>query len=225
MFLWVALNENAKRAEILWTITEMFESRISAGTKEKLPCSGKLGADIFSWSMEGHAKKCLERHCELANKTPQQLYKVATPCLDDHQINEEELASAGESSKHMLSHCLEMPVFSHILWSVNKRARAITKWTRACDERLVRLISSIHHTSEFKQSCHVETLHNNVGWDFFRTLIFLEILKTQNQHQEDSCAYSVVIHLFQQVGCASNKHLSHTVQRMRILFRFMQVYA
>ena len=29
--------------------------------------------------MEGHAKKCVERYCELANKTTQQLYKVSTP--------------------------------------------------------------------------------------------------------------------------------------------------
>ena len=42
-----------------------------------------------------------------------------------------------------------------ILWSVNKLARAVTKWTRACDKRLARLISYIHHTSEFKQYCHV----------------------------------------------------------------------
>ena len=42
-----------------------------------------------------------------------------------------------------------------ILLSVNKLARAITKWTRACDTRLARLISYIHHTSEFKQSCRV----------------------------------------------------------------------
>ena len=38
---------------------------------------------------------------------------------------------------------------------MNKLARAITKWTRACDKRLARLISYIHHTSEFKQYCHV----------------------------------------------------------------------
>ena len=37
----------------------------------------------WSYDMEGHAKKCVERHCELANKTTQQLHKVATPCLDD----------------------------------------------------------------------------------------------------------------------------------------------
>ena len=42
-----------------------------------------------------------------------------------------------------------------ILWSVNKLARSITKWTKACDKRLSRLISYIHHTSEYKQYCHV----------------------------------------------------------------------
>ena len=81
----------------------MFESRISAGAKEKLPtrASGKPDAEIMSsWSydMEGHAKKCAERCCELANTTTQQLYKVATPCIDDHQFKEEEIESVGELS-------------------------------------------------------------------------------------------------------------------------------
>ena len=39
--------------------------------------------------------------------------------------------------------------------SVSKLARSITKWTKACDKRLNRLISYIHHTSEYKQYCHV----------------------------------------------------------------------
>ena len=39
----------------------------------------------------------------------------------------------------------------HILWSVSKLARALTKWTKACDKRLARLISYIHHTCEFRQ--------------------------------------------------------------------------
>ena len=42
-----------------------------------------------------------------------------------------------------------------ILCSVNKLARSITKWTKACDKRLNRLISYIHHTCEYKQYCHV----------------------------------------------------------------------
>ena len=79
----------------------MFKSRSSEGATEKLPCSGKLEANISSWSydMEGLAKKCVERCCELANKTTQQLYKVATSCIDDHQFMEEEIGSVGELSK------------------------------------------------------------------------------------------------------------------------------
>ena len=42
-----------------------------------------------------------------------------------------------------------------ILWSVNKLVRAVTKWTRACDKRLARLISYNHHTCEFKHYCYV----------------------------------------------------------------------
>ena len=42
-----------------------------------------------------------------------------------------------------------------IPWSVNKLARSITEWTKACDKRLSRLISYIHQTSEYKQYCHV----------------------------------------------------------------------
>ena len=47
---------------------------------------------ISSWSydMEGHAKKCVERYCEFANKTTQQFSKFATPSLDDHQLKEAE---------------------------------------------------------------------------------------------------------------------------------------
>ena len=30
-------------------------------------------------------KKCVERYCELANKKTEQLHKVSSPCLDDHQ--------------------------------------------------------------------------------------------------------------------------------------------
>ena len=55
-------------------IRNLFESKISAGAIEKLPVAEKSDAHISSWSydMEGHAKKCVERNCELANKTTQQ---------------------------------------------------------------------------------------------------------------------------------------------------------
>ena len=82
----------------------MFESRISAGATEKLrepKASGKHDADTISsgsYDMEGHAKKCIERYCELTNKKTQQLHTVATPCIEDHQFKEEENGSVGELS-------------------------------------------------------------------------------------------------------------------------------
>ena len=77
----------------------MFEPRISAERIEKLPCSKNLCISSYFFDMEGHAKTCVERYCELANKTTQQLYKVSTPCIDDHHFREEALKSAGELSK------------------------------------------------------------------------------------------------------------------------------
>ena len=110
--------------------------------------------------MEGHAKKCVERYCELANKTTQQLYKVSTPCLDDHHFKEEELKSVGDLSQvcsQIVLKCLYLARIGRpdILRSLNKLARSITKRIKAIDKRLSRLISYIHHTSEYKQYCHV----------------------------------------------------------------------
>ena len=138
----------------------MFESRFSAGGTEKLPYSENLRISSWSYDMEGHAKKCVERYCELANKTIQQLYKVSTPCIDDHHFKEEEMKSVGELSQvcsQIVLKCLYSARIGRpdILWSVNKLARSITKWTKACDKRLCRLISYIHHTCDYKQCCHV----------------------------------------------------------------------
>ena len=87
---------------------------------------------------------------ELANKTTEQLYKVSTPCIDDHHFkDEEEMKSVGELSQvcsQIVLKCLYLARIRRpdILWSVNKLARSITKWAKACDKRLNRLISYNH---------------------------------------------------------------------------------
>ena len=85
----------------------MFESRISAGATEKLPGREQLHAKTvaLSYDTEGHAQKCVERFCELANKKTEQLKKVSSPCLDDHHVKKEELESVGEFQHcaHILS--------------------------------------------------------------------------------------------------------------------------
>ena len=80
---------------------------ISAGAREKRPtrASGKLDAETTStWSfdMEGHAKKCSERCCDLANKTTEQFgdpptaapAPVSGPSPTIHLVNTDPFARA-----------------------------------------------------------------------------------------------------------------------------------
>ena len=104
MFIWVSLKGYVRLARILWIITEICSNQgFLPGLQENYQKT------ISSWScdMEGHAQKCLERYCEPANKTTEQLYKVATPCMDDHQFKEED-----EWIMHsLLANCSEMSIF------------------------------------------------------------------------------------------------------------------
>ena len=182
----------------------MFESRISAGGLEKLPFSQKTRISSWSYDMEGHAKKCAERYCELANKTTQQFYKVSTPCIDDHHFKEEETKSVGELSQ-VCSHFFWNACTCHLLedlilsgqWTNLHVRLYLTSITRVNINNIVLWI----------------ILQNNAGWDCFNTPILREILRTQYLLLVEHCAFLEVIHLFQQVGCARNKLPFHTVQQ------------
>ena len=105
-------------------------------------------------------KKCVERYGELANITTRQLTQVSTPCIDDHHFKAEEMKSVGELSKicfQIVLKCLFLGTYWTTWYSMvsEKTCTSITKWTKACDKRLSRLISYIHHTCEYKQYCHV----------------------------------------------------------------------
>ena len=94
----------------------------------------------------------------LQNKN--KLYKVATPCMDDHHFKEEEMGSVGELSKvcsQIVQNCFYLARIGRpdLLWSVNELAYAITNWTRVCDKCSARLISYIYHTIEYRQHCCV----------------------------------------------------------------------
>ena len=51
---------------------------------------------------------------------------------------------------------------------MNKLARAVTKWTKACDKRLARLISYIHYTCEVRQYCYVCNTAQQCRLGFFQ---------------------------------------------------------
>ena len=125
----------------------------------------------------GHAKKCVKRYCESVNKTTQQLYKVSTPCIDDHHFKEEEMKYVGELSQvcsQFVLTCLYLTRIGKpdILWSVNKLARFITKWIKAFDKRLNRLISHIHLTCEYKQYCYVGNTAKQCRLGLFQDFVF-----------------------------------------------------
>ena len=74
VYLGCTHRERTTSNDIVRNDRDMFEARIPARAKEKLHfrASGKLDAEtLSSWSydMKGHAKKCVERYCELASKT------------------------------------------------------------------------------------------------------------------------------------------------------------
>ena len=202
----------------------MFESRISAGASEKLPCSENLCISSWSYDMEGHAKKCVERYCELENKTTQQLYKVSTPCIDDHHFKEEELKSVGELSKvcpQIVLKCLYVARIGRpdILCSVNKLARSITKWTKACDKRFCRIISYSHYTCEYEQYCHVENTAKQCRMGLFQDSVLAGDL-------EDSKSTSGGIlcffgsHTFVPISwmCKKQTSVSHSSTESEIIF-------
>ena len=57
--------------------------------------------DITAWNcdMASNTQKCVERYCEQAQKTIDQLRKVSTLCSDDHQVKPEDLEIVGVLSE------------------------------------------------------------------------------------------------------------------------------
>ena len=94
----------------------------------------------------------------------------------------------------MLPNCSKMFFLARIgrldiLWSGNKLARSITKWTKAWDKRLNLLISYIHHTCEYKQYCHVGNTAKQCRLGLFKTLTSREMSKIRNPLLEEHCAF------------------------------------
>ena len=139
----------------------MFECKISARAREKLPYSDKTWRKTFRHGPM--TRKVMQRNVwsGIANWRTEQLNSVTKSQLHAlTTINEKENESVGELSTVRSQIVLKFLYLARtgrpdITWSANKLARAVTKWAKSRDKRLVRLISYIHHTSEFKQYCHV----------------------------------------------------------------------
>ena len=113
--------------------------------------------------MEGHVKKMRrailwsgKQECGLT------LQSFTSLCGWSSMSNQDELESVvGQFVRSIVLTCLYLSRIGpfDILCSVNKLARSVTKWTQACDRRLARLITYIHHANDFRQYCHVMNEH------------------------------------------------------------------
>ena len=80
------------------------------------------------------------------------------------------------------------------------------------NDDLVRSLTFIIHVNT-NSIAMWETLPNNADWDYFKTPILWEILRTQNLLLVEHCALLEVVHLFQEFGCARNKLQFRRVQQ------------
>ena len=180
---------------------------------------------------KGHAKKCVERYCELANKTTQQLYISIYSMHRWPPLQRRRNKIRGRIVTSMLSDCSEMIILgtSWTTWysMVSEQTCTID---HKMDQNMWQTIISfdlLHPSYMWLQTILSCGKHctNNAGWECFRTLILPEILKTRKQQQEEFCAFSRVTRLFPKIGCARNKLQFHTVLQKLKSFLSMQVYA
>jgi len=73
--------------------------------------------------------------------------------MDDHQLKPEDFEQEGNLSKDAAKIIMKALygarlVRFELLWPICSSARQVTKWTRACDKRLHRLMCYIHHTED-----------------------------------------------------------------------------
>ena len=103
-------HERKSNENVVCQHREMFESRISGAAIEKLPGWENLTQKQYrgptTWK---DMRKNVLKDCELANKKTEQLFKVSTPCMDDHR--EGKVGNGWRIDQCVFSNCLEMLVF------------------------------------------------------------------------------------------------------------------
>ncbi len=115
--------------------------------------ASKVGNKVnaIRYEMTGFFKQCVDVYCDLANVEHKTLRKVATPSLDDHQLKPDDFEHEGALSKDAAKIIMKALygarlVRYELLWPICSIARQVSKWTIACDKRLLRLMSYIYHT-------------------------------------------------------------------------------
>ena len=188
----------------------MFESRISAVWTEKLPYS-----EIFVFlRVLRYGKSCQEMCGTKLWVSKQDDSTTLQDIYSMHWWQEEEMKSVGELSKMYWNACtwhvLDDLIFSCRWTNLPDRLRNGPK--PATNAWIAWFLTFITHVNIFNIVMWW-ILHNNAGWDCFKTPILREILRTQNLLRVEHCGFLEDTHLSQSDGCVRNKLQFQTVQQ------------
>ena len=91
-YSWNVLNVNANRMKLFSMNWQRCLNHVFCWSNWKFITVGTASRKktvAWSYDVEGHALKCVERRCELANKKVMQLYKDSSLCVDDHHFKKD----------------------------------------------------------------------------------------------------------------------------------------
>ena len=154
--------------------------------KNKVQNTSQLGATTWK-VMLGSALNAVA-NCP-ARRLPN---KVSTSCLDGHHLRPEDLeivAEFPETWSQVQLTCLYSARIGRpdLLWTVDYLAGSVTKWNGACGLRLARLISYIHHTTNYKHYCHVGNQAMDCKLELVQDADFAGKVTDSSQHLVSFC--------------------------------------
>ena len=82
--------------------------------------------------MKSYAEKCVERDCELADKSVDQLFQVSALCMDDQKFTKDDFEIVADVCAQMVLTCVYLARISRgdIFWTVTALTRAVTRRNR-----------------------------------------------------------------------------------------------
>ena len=181
-----------------------------------------------SWKV---MQRIVERYCELANKTTQQLYKVATTCIDDHHFWKENNGSFGQLSIVCSQIVLKMSVYG---WHWETWYFMVCEQTCSCGHKMdislrqtVGAFDLVHSSHKWVPTIllcgkHSTTMQNSIVsrlWFCRKPWRFKINMRRNSVHLRKSHVCN------NKLDVQKNRLQFHTVLWKLQLFLSMQVYA
>ena len=133
------------------------------------------------------------------NETTQRLYRVSTPCLDDHQFKEEKFENSKRFVRSGLTDRHEMSIFGAHRPSLCVRKETCTsshKMDESCWQTLGSFDFFFPTTRVITGNIVMwEILHSDADWDQFKIQTLREALKNHNRLRVKFCVSMAVTHL------------------------------